>query len=111
MLMPKLAAYAMADPVLRVTADNTQAVHTTGVNWQSVIVIVASIVTILSLLGAAVGKYVANRVTGAINEFQIAVVQKLDTRLVAVEGKLDEISVNNPRYPADQRERSRRGKL
>jgi hypothetical protein len=88
----------------------TQTVHTTGVNWQSVLVIVASVVTIVSILGASIGHYVADRVTGAINAFQIAVVSKLDTRLTAVEEKLDTLNQNNPRYPDDPRERSRRGR-
>jgi ABC-type lipoprotein release transport system permease subunit len=73
------------------------AVHTTGINWGSVITIIASICTIIAILGALIGKYVAGKITSAINEFRIAVVDQLDTRLKGVEQTLETISRNNPR--------------
>ena len=90
-------------------AAATSVVHTTGVNWQSVLTITGSIVTLLTILGALVGRYIANRITAAIATFQNAVVSKLDTRLTIVETKLDTLNRNNPRYPDDPAEPSRRG--
>lgn len=72
------------------------AVHTTGINWTSVLTIIVSIVTLLSILGAIVGKYIANQITNAISRFQDAVVDKLDNRLTIVETKLDTLNRNNP---------------
>jgi hypothetical protein len=81
-------------------ADAT--VHTTGINWESVVTIIASITTILAVLGAAVTRFVTGRITMAIHEFQIAVVDKLDSRLTELEAKVDTV---NRKIPA----RTRRG--
>jgi zinc transporter ZupT len=78
------------------TIAATTPVHTTGVNWQSVLAITASIVTLLSILGAVVGRYIASKITSSISKFQDAVVDKLDTRLTIVETKLDTLNRNNP---------------
>lgn len=65
-------------------------VHTTGINWESVLTIVGAVCVILTTLGTYVARYVAGNVTTAINNFKIDVVAKLDTRLTTVETKLDE---------------------
>lgn len=67
-------------------------VHTSGINWESVITIIASICAIVAVLGGFASKYVAGKITAAIREFQVAVVAKLDTRLTTVEDKLDRLN-------------------
>lgn len=72
-------------------AQTTTTVHTAGINWESVITIIGSVVTILAVVGALVSRAIGNKITAAIHEFQIAVIDKLDTRLTQVEDKLDDI--------------------
>jgi hypothetical protein len=66
-------------------------VHTTGVNWESVIAIVASTIVILSAMIGAFAKIISDRITSAINRFRLDVVNQLDNRLTAVETKLNDI--------------------
>jgi hypothetical protein len=81
-------------------------VHTTGVNWTSVVTIVGSVCVILGAMGTVIARYVSGQVTSAINVFRVDVVSKLDNRLSAVESKLDMIAENNP--PMGPYTRSRR---
>ena len=72
-----------------------QAVHTTGVNWSSVSIIVGLLTVILG----AFAKYVANQITRAINQFQINVISLLDRRLTTVETKVDDVRSKQNQYP------------
>lgn len=58
-----------------------QTVHTTGINWASVLTITCSVIVALSIiLGFIVragAKYIANRITGSIDEFSIKVIQPM----------------------------------
>lgn len=67
------------------------AVHTTGVNWQSVAVITSIVVGLLSTVFGVVARLVSNQITAAINKFRVDVVSQLDTRLTSVETKLDDL--------------------
>jgi hypothetical protein len=87
----------------------TQSVHTTGVNWLSVSVIVGAITAVLSTIGTVVIRMLGRQITDAIRAFQLEVITKLDLRLTTVETLLKGISTNNPRYPDDPREHTRRG--
>ena len=82
---------------------NAAPVHTTGVNIQSVLAIVASITVILGFIGALFVKYITSKITGSIHDFQDAVVDKLDTRLTIVETKIDTVSRNNPKIEPARR--------
>lgn len=72
-------------------AQTVSTVHTTGINWESVFTIIGSIVTVLAIVGALATRTIGNKITAAIHEFQITVINKLDTRLTQVEDKLDDI--------------------
>lgn len=69
------------------------AVHTTGINWDSVATIVTSIVTAISLIGGFMikrfAKYLGDRIDRAIDKLRIDPIGKLDTRLVRVEAVLE----------------------
>ena len=68
-------------------------VHTSGVNWASVILIVCSIVGSLAIIFGAIARYATHTLsrstTDAINQFRIDVVAALVTRLTVVETKVD----------------------
>lgn len=66
-------------------------VHTTGINWEATIAIVASVVTVMSIVLGVFVRWVAAQITGAINKFRIDVVSQLDTRLTRVETKVNDI--------------------
>jgi hypothetical protein len=70
-------------------------VHTSGINWESVVTIVVGIVTTLSIVGGLffryLGKLIANSITAAIDKFRIDVVYALDVRLARVETKVDNV--------------------
>lgn len=91
-----------------VAIASTAPVHTTGVNWASVVTITAAVVVIMTTVFSIVARYITSRIGGAVDRFRIEVVDKLDTRLTSVETTLVEISRNNPRYPNDPTQRSRR---
>jgi hypothetical protein len=69
------------------------AVHTTGINWPSVILIVCAIVGALAIIFGAIARYATKQLsrstTDAINQFRIDVVAALVTRLTVVETKVD----------------------
>lgn len=67
-------------------------VHTTGINWESVIAIVAAIVTVMSIVIGVIGKMIGNQITSAINKFRLDVVAQLDNRLTSVEQKLNDLT-------------------
>ena len=60
-------------------------VHTTGINVQATIAIVASVVAILSVVFGIFAKLIGNQITDAINKFRIEVINQLDTRLTTLE--------------------------
>lgn len=60
-------------------------VHTSGIDWASVITMVSSVVVIMSLVLAVIGKFIANKITSAIDGFRIEVIAKLDTRITILE--------------------------
>jgi BMFP domain-containing protein YqiC len=74
-----------------------QTVHTSGINWASVAAITTAVVLVMSTIFATVARYVSSQVTGAINKLRVDVINKLDTRLTAVETKLDTVNRNNPK--------------
>jgi Kef-type K+ transport system membrane component KefB len=85
----------MGWPVIAFVATT---VHTAGVNWQSVLTIIGSIVTLVAIILTAIARYIAGKVTGAINEFRVSVVDQLTTRLTVVESKIDNINVQTPNH-------------
>ena len=97
--------------LINVIAATTPVVHTTGVNWISVLTITLTIVTLLSIILGLVSRVLANRITGAIDKFRIDVVTQLDTRLTRVEAKLESIKVTGDEASeaskADRRSRNR----
>jgi hypothetical protein len=60
-------------------------VHTSGVNWESVIAIVGGVVTIMTVIFGLFARYVSNSITGSIDRFRIEVIQKLDRRITVLE--------------------------
>jgi hypothetical protein len=66
-------------------------VHTSGINWPSVVAIVSGTVVFLSIIVGAFAKIISDRITNAINKFRIDVINQLDNRLTAVETKLNDI--------------------
>jgi hypothetical protein len=73
------------------------AVHTTGINWASVLTIICSVCVVVGGLIVWVSKQISNNiaiaVTSAIDKFHLAVVNVLDTRLTKVEGKQDSMNI------------------
>jgi hypothetical protein len=74
-------------------AEVVQTVHTSGVNWASVLTIVCSLVAALGIIFGAIAKYVTSSLTRstaeAIQRFQLSVVSTLATRLSVLETKVD----------------------
>lgn len=70
-------------------------VHTTGINWGSVLTIVCAVVAATSIIFGSIARSVTSRlsreITGAINQFRIDVIQTLDTRLTRVEQSTDDL--------------------
>lgn len=66
-------------------AGTTTVVHTTGINWESVATIVAAVVGALTALITIVGRYLSNRITGAIDKFRVDVIGRMDTRISLLE--------------------------
>lgn len=69
------------------------AVHTTGINWASVLTISATVIGALGIIIAGCSKYISKQLTHAITDaiykFQISVVNVIATRLAVVETKVD----------------------
>jgi hypothetical protein len=61
------------------------AVHTEGINWESVAAIVSIVITVVGGIFGIIARMVSNRITTAIDRFRIEVVGQLDTRLTRVE--------------------------
>lgn len=61
------------------------AVHTTGVNWESVAVIAGFVTTLVTLLFGIFARLVANQITNAINKLRIDVIRQIELRLTEVE--------------------------
>jgi hypothetical protein len=57
------------------------AVHTVGVNWESVFAICGILSCVFGILAA----YISARVTGAIDKLRIEVISKMETRLSLLE--------------------------
>jgi hypothetical protein len=68
-----------------VIAEIATAVHTTGINWPSVLTIVCAIVGALAIIFGVIARAVSNSVTSAIDHFRIEVITKMDTRLALLE--------------------------
>jgi hypothetical protein len=85
-------------PVVTI-AEQVQTVHTSGVNLESVVTIIGSVVAILTVIFGLATRYISSRITGAIDRLRLDVIQKLDIRLTAVETKIDTVNDNNPRDP------------
>lgn len=66
-------------------------VHTTGVNWMSVLTIIGGVVAIMSTIITAVALFISGKITAAINLFRIQVVNQLDLRLTKVEQTVTDI--------------------
>jgi len=66
-----------------------QTVHTSGINVESVLVIVGSVTGTLGIvLGACarwLGRYVSGRITASIDRLRIDVIAALDVRVTALE--------------------------
>lgn len=77
--------------MLDIIAATTPTVHTSGINWQSVIAIVGGTITIMSIVFGLFAKVISDKITNAINKFRIDVVTQLDLRLTSVEAKLNGI--------------------
>lgn len=60
-------------------------VHTSGVNWESVLAITGAIIVIAGPILGLLAWYVTTRVTGAINLFRLDVIDKLDRRISRLE--------------------------
>lgn len=89
-------------PAVMLAAD-VPVVHTTGVNWASVITIIGAIVVIMSAVFALLAWYVTTRITGGIDKFRIEVVDKLDSRLIKVETTLEVIRKQGSGRRLDER--------
>jgi hypothetical protein len=63
----------------------TPVVHTTGINVSATIAIVASVVTIMTVVFGVLARSIGNQITRAINELRIEVINKLDIRLTRLE--------------------------
>jgi len=61
------------------------AVHTAGVNIELVLTIVGSIVLIMTAILGFFARWIADRITSAIDRFRIDVIVQLDTRLTVLE--------------------------
>lgn len=55
-------------------------VHTTGINWESVLVLVGAIVTILSVVIGAFLRQQGNAIKNAMNNMTIMLEAKLETK-------------------------------
>lgn len=73
-----------------------QVVHTTGINWASVLTIILTVVTLVSFIVGFTSRYLGNRITGSIDKFRIEVVSQLDTRLTKVEEQLNAVRNQRP---------------
>ena len=64
-------------------------VHTTGINWASVVTIVCSVVGALAIIFAAItrffAKYISDRITGAIDKLRLDVLAQMDKRVTILE--------------------------
>ncbi len=64
-------------------------VHTTGINWASVITIVCSVVGALAIIFAAItrffARYISDRITGAIDKLRLDVLAQMDKRVTILE--------------------------
>lgn len=73
--------------------EAVQTVHTSGVNWASVLTIVCSLVAAMGIVFGFLAKWITtslNRtITDSINVFRISVVSELANRLTVVETKVD----------------------
>ena len=65
----------------------TPDVHTTGINWDSVVTIVASVVVIMTTVFGLLARYVATKIAGAVDKFRIEAFDPLESRVSAVENK------------------------
>jgi hypothetical protein len=61
------------------------AVHTVGINWASVVTIVASVVVIMTAMLGVLARYVAAKITSAIDKFRIEAFEPLEGRVTVVE--------------------------
>jgi hypothetical protein len=64
-------------------------VHTSGINWPSVLTIVfGSVATLSIILGFLLrftGRYISDKITGAIDRLRIDVILEMDRRVVVLE--------------------------
>lgn len=91
--------YLVANMALAVT------VHTTGIDWASVLTTIGSIIVIVTALFAVFTNYIGNRITHAIDRLRIEVIAGLDTRVTRLEAI--ELGVENDN-PNDSRARRNR---
>jgi hypothetical protein len=65
------------------------AVHTTGINWASVLTIVCAVVGALAIIFTAVtrffARYISDRITGSIDKLRLDVLAKMDKRVTILE--------------------------
>jgi len=64
---------------------------TDNVSWGLIVTIISASTVFLGLVIGGVAKLLTDKITNAINQFRIDVVNQLDTRLTAVETKLNDI--------------------
>jgi hypothetical protein len=71
------------------TAETLATVHTAGINWPSVFTIVfGSVATLSIILGFLLrftGRYISDKITGAIDRLRIDVILEMDRRVVVLE--------------------------
>lgn len=60
-------------------------VHTTGVNWESVAVIVAAIATTMTFVLTLFAKVIGGTIAGAVDKLRIEVIAKMDNRITTLE--------------------------
>jgi hypothetical protein len=63
----------------------TAAVHTAGVNWESVAAIVSAVCAVFAIMASLIARYLGNKITGAIDSFRIQIFEPLDKRVFALE--------------------------
>lgn len=63
------------------------AVHTVGINWDSVLTIVSAVVVIMTAVFSVLARYVAMKITGSIDKFRIESFDPLESRVTQVEAR------------------------
>jgi hypothetical protein len=60
-------------------------VHTAGVNWESVAVIVSAIATTMAFILTLFARVIGGSIAGAVDKLRIEVIAKMDNRITTLE--------------------------